>query len=834
MKNVALYIYIDELIDDVLTPIRHRLELFADESISVTSSIQNFRDLGKIFTDYSKAFTIPASDHNNKILYHWYNSEVGATVIDSPLNLTDAFDHRITYFGYIEIDTIPFRYGKWSLKGSKKTDNKIESYSINFTGNLVQLKERFKDDKLNSLAYFEDGVRISYYDELNHLYNLANVQARVTDDSYDILYPLIGTKRKLFLAAGATAADNISTTAGKLMYNEIFPAVRVTKILEYIQGAYGITFTGAFIESLTFSRLFLYLKNQDDFTIKPEQLRIDFTSKSANTEIVRRFIVPPQTSFITNVIGAGFNALDLTTDALTWNNAFIPTLYDPPAWYTGGQVFNLITRSLALTITTASTNPYDVFVYRNGILWLSRLNLVGTQNLNIIFNGTGQLSNDVYTFFVSSVLGITFTSTLTRSTALQVTRTSGGFDQYGEVQILRATSASQTTVSNIDIKSFVPDINVVSFIEGLIKMFNLMVIPTSDTSFNLQPLPNYYLDGTNIDITKFVITDSTEINPPQLFKRIAFKYEKSINALNEIYRGLFNKEYGDLNFENQNSAFAETYEVSLPFEDFMFERETGTDFITATMFDKDNNAYVPKPSLIYCNAEQSISPAIKIADTSTTNNISTYVRFSNELQLAGSDLSYVQSLNWGAEISSWFLDINFNGLYQSFYSGYIENLFNQRTRILKLKAMLPTSLICSIRLKDKLIVSNKRYIINTMTPELTTGETSFELILDNSEAQQENSVLGRLSNIQTMTLDNTAQEIELQIFLKDFDLWRSKVAVGYLFGTYTSGGNQYKDGLLNVAVPANTTGVNRTDNVLIEYYKGAASTIISIQINQYA
>jgi hypothetical protein len=834
MKNVALYIYIDELIDDVLTPIRHRLELFADESISVTSSIQNFRDLGKIFTDYSKAFTIPASDHNNKILYHWYNSEVGATVVDLPLNLTDAFDHRITYFGYIEIDTIPFRFGKWSLKGSKKTDNKIESYSINFTGNLVQLKERFKDDKLNSLAYFEDGVRISYYDELNHLYNLANVQARVTDDSYDILYPLIGTKRKLFLTSGATAADNISTTAGKLMYNEIFPAIRVTKVLEYIQGAYGITFTGAFIESLTFSRLFLYLKNQDAFTIKPEQLRIDFTSKDANTEIVRTFPIPPQTSFITNVTGAGFNELDLTTDALTWNNAFIPTLYDPPAWYVVGQGWNLITRNLALTITTASVNPYDVFVYRNGILWLSRLNLVGTQTLNIIFNGNGQLSNDVYTFFVSSVLGITFTSTLTRSTAVYIYQNGSALNRYAETQILEATSASQTTVSNIDIKSFVPDINVVSFVEGLIKMFNLMVIPTSDTSFNLQPLPNYYLDGQNIDITEYVNTESIEINPPQLFKRIAFKYENSINALNEIYRGLFNKEYGDLNFENQNSAFAETYEVSLPFENFMFDRETGTDFITATIFDKDNNAYVPKPSLIYCNAEQSISPAIKIADTSTTNNISTYVRFSNELELAGSDLSYVQSLNWGAEISSWFLDTNFNGLYDSFYSGYIENLFNQRTRILKLKAMLPTSLICSIRLKDKLIISNKRYIINTMTPELTTGETSFELILDNSEAQQEGSEVLRLTNIQTMTLDNTAQSIELQIFLKDFDLWRSKVAVGYLFGTYTSGGNVYQDGLLNVAVPANTTGVNRTDNVLIEYYKGAASTIISIQINQYA
>jgi hypothetical protein len=834
MKNVALYIYIDELIDDVLTPIRHRLELFADESISVTSSITNFRDLAKIFTDYSKAFTIPASDHNNKILYHWYNSEVGATTIDNPLNLTDAFDHRITYFGYIEIDTIPFRFGKWSLKGSKKTDNKIESYSINFTGNLVQLKERFKDDKLNSLSYFEDGIKISYYEELNHLYNLANVQARVTDDNYDILYPVIGTKRKLFLTAGATAADNISTTAGKLLFNEIFPAIRVTKILEYIQGAYGITFTGAFIQSLTFSKLFLYLKNQDEFTIRPEMLKVNFTSKSADTRIEETF----GSDFIANAIGFGFDDMNLDTDTYTSNNSYINNFYDPPMWYPQpagtfgyqGEIW----KNLKFTVVPTNSNPYSIFVYRDGVLFTSRLDISGTYPVFVLNTvdliGSERPPNE-FTFFISSEIGITFTTTLQLKTRLRIVYQGQSHD---ETQLVTATSAAQTTTSNIDIKSFVPDITVVSFIEGLIKMFNLMVIPTSDTSFNLQPLPDYYLDGQNIDITEYVDTDSIDINPPQLFKRISFKYDKSENVLNEIYRGLFNKEYGDLNFENPNSAFAETYEVALPFENFMFERETETNFITATMFDKNNQAYVPKPSLIYCNGVQSVTPDIKISNVTVTNNISNYVRFSNELPLASTDLLYVQSLNWGAEFSAWFLDINLSGLYDKFYSGYIENLFNQRTRILKLKAMLPTSLICSIKLKDKIIVSNKRYIINTMTPELTTGETSFELILDNSPAQQQNSQILRVTNIETMTLDNTAQSIELQVFIKDFDLWRSKVASGYLFGTYTSGGNVYQDGLLNVSVPANTTGVNRTDNVLLEYFKGAVSTTVAIQINQYA
>ena len=78
------------------------------------------------------------------------------------------------------------------------------------------------------------------------------------------------------------------------------------------------------------------------------------------------------------------------------------------------------------------------------------------------------------------------------------------------------------------------------------------------------------------------------------------------------------------------------------------------------------------------------------------------------------------------------------------------------------------------------------------------------------------------------------QNCPLHLFLNQSDLWRSKVAVGFLAGTYTSGGNVYKDGLLNVSIPANTTAADRTDNILIEYYKGAVSTTIQIPVLQNA
>jgi len=68
MQSVEIYIYVDG--------VANRIELFGDEKISLVSSIQNFSDIGKLFTDYTQSFTIPASKHNNAIFRHWYESAV--------------------------------------------------------------------------------------------------------------------------------------------------------------------------------------------------------------------------------------------------------------------------------------------------------------------------------------------------------------------------------------------------------------------------------------------------------------------------------------------------------------------------------------------------------------------------------------------------------------------------------------------------------------------------------------------------------------------------------------------------------------------------------------
>jgi hypothetical protein len=798
---VALYIY------DFDGQAVNRIELFNDEKISVTSSVQNFNDIGKLFTDYSQTFTVPASKHNNQIFKHWYESAVGLTSDENPLNVDGAFDHRIKYFGYIEIDSIPFRDGKFSMDKANKKNGFIESYSINFVGNLVQLKDKFLEDKIGSLP------RLS---ELNLDYNLASVVATMnTTTPTDVYFPIIGNDKRYEYQTG-DIVDDVTLLSGAINYEDLFPTIRVSKIFEYIQSQYGLNFTGGFLNSQTFSKLFLYCKNADKMIFRSNLTKVNFTSGSLTG-----------LNLTTDILNVDYREISMPWIAI-FNPSPPPPFTNPDSLFPDTAIFNL-------KVFTSSTN-YNVHVYNNGVPYLTFLNLNGNTT-NTFRNQGGFFSENFnFTFFINSDIGaVTFTTQLiaTYTKLNNIGLTFGGYFRSQQT----ASSASQTTNGQLNIASLVPDIKVSDFVTGLVKMFNMVIVPTAEDTFEFVPVENWYQNGTEIDLTEYVEAEAIEINKPKLFKRIDFKHESSENILNNKYQEMNPPLiYGDLFFDNPNSAFTDSYEVKTPFENVMWERTTGTDFLTSTMWNKDQQPYVPKPILMYDNGIETFEGAstnwIYFKNSSGVNiHSNKYRRFSNEIQLAATDLTYLQTLNWGVENSVWNLTFAPNGLYLQFYSQYINNLYNQRTRVLKVKAHLNTFLQTSIKLNDRIILSNKRYLINTMNTDLTSGEVNLELINDFRDISQNTTYL-RYSNIPFLQVDNTAQEVQFIIYRNNYDFFDMKNPAGFLSYPITT--NNDTDILVNVTIPANATAADRIDNVIMEYYKNGVSTVIQIPVLQYA
>ena len=50
-----------------------QIEMFKDESITLTQNITDVKELDAVLTDYSRTFTVPASKNNNKVFQHYYD-----------------------------------------------------------------------------------------------------------------------------------------------------------------------------------------------------------------------------------------------------------------------------------------------------------------------------------------------------------------------------------------------------------------------------------------------------------------------------------------------------------------------------------------------------------------------------------------------------------------------------------------------------------------------------------------------------------------------------------------------------------------------------------------
>jgi hypothetical protein len=229
-----------------------RLDLFKDESITITQSIQNVRDIAKIFTSFTKTFSVPASKVNNKIFKHYYNYDI-----------VNGFDARLKVNASLEINNLPFKIGKIKLEGVSLKDRKPHTYKITFFGNTVELKDLLGDDKLNDLAFASN----------NLLYGAQTVKGRLTASptTNDVICPLITYKQRLFFNSNSNEEEpddgNLKYFSGGgqhehgVKWNQLKYAIRVNKIIEEIETRY--TVDNGFPIDLSFSSDFFKNTNLD-------------------------------------------------------------------------------------------------------------------------------------------------------------------------------------------------------------------------------------------------------------------------------------------------------------------------------------------------------------------------------------------------------------------------------------------------------------------------------------------------------------------------------------------------------------------------------------------
>jgi len=662
-----------------------KLDLFNDETIEVNSTIQNIQDISKTFTDFSQSFTIPTSVNNNAIWEYFYEN-----ALNSSINYQERLD------GYIEIDMTFFRRGKIQMEKSQLKNGQADNYTITFYGDVTTLKDLVGEDLLSDLDYTT----------INHDYTFNEVFDRVQNygTDWDVCYPLITSNRiweylstqpqsnipQWLIPFMGSNSNDIHTNSGAIDYRELFPAVRVKSIFDIIGLQYGVTFTGAFLSDPKFTQAYLWYKNKNTYAFTGEAQSVIFNS------VVSSFLPT--------------YPLNLYVD---------PTLGKISTIYLNGASFHEVT--MAVNTISSLTIPYYVDVYRNGAFFATWNGLGFTLNgaLSNIPNTLGL--NDYYTFQVraESTLNIDFYVTYSVSYFISGTL---------NTDFITYDTFTNALTTFTDLAQLAPTMKVTDFVTGILKQFNLTCFGTGVNTYEIVPLDDWYSAGAVIDITEF--TDKTEIGVDRvkLYKKIGFAFEQSNSLMNKAFFEQGLKEYG--NTEYQYPYDGGEFTIKVPFENLLFNQfssgGTPTGLQVGYSLDSAFAPYIPKPCLLYKFGGVNLVDHIHFTDGSSHNTTNDYTMFGQDL----TDNGIKYSTNFAPETSSYWLTPIQQSIFATYYFPYLTNLFNPKNRLTTIKANLPVSILTGLKLNDRLIIRDKRYLINEMKTNLVSGETTFQLLND--------------------------------------------------------------------------------------------------------
>ena len=222
-------------------------DLYEDEDIPLTLSVDDFKNVAEKVQSYSKAFKLPATKRNNQI----FDNVFEVTRTDTGLNFNPYVktqcvlkqDGFILFEGYLRLIEINDKEGEIS-------------YNVNLYSEVVALKDMLKTQTFASLGF----------EELKHPYNLDEIKNTWTGsgvtymntatsgfrNAVTVMYPFVDwTHKYTFDASNNPVMPNLQST--------FRPFINIKYLIDRIfnQTGFPFTYTSDFFESYDFTNLYM-------------------------------------------------------------------------------------------------------------------------------------------------------------------------------------------------------------------------------------------------------------------------------------------------------------------------------------------------------------------------------------------------------------------------------------------------------------------------------------------------------------------------------------------------------------------------------------------------
>jgi hypothetical protein len=314
-----------------------------------------------------------------------------------------------------------------------------------------------------------------------------------------------------------------------------------------------------------------------------------------------------------------------------------------------------------------------------------------------------------------------------------------------------------------------------------------------------------------MDITNQIDINKSEVKRFEPYKDIKFEFQKADSFLMIKRDKILDDVYGNLNYivgsEDPTKVIGGgSYNVKPKFHKLLPERlrldnKDLSPIMYALYINEDNEPLSNQPILFYTKRQEFTgSTAIQFQnDDNLTSNIAP----SNVKQ----DLT--QTLNFGSEIDEYTLEVNSNSLFDKFYRNFILRAFSVRSKILKVKAYLNADFILNYKLSDTFIINGRKFNINTLDVNLSTGLASLELrnIFDISTIPVPDPPSANQLTISSPSQSQTEPSGSYTFDVFSNVSWTVSESSDFISVSPTSGSN---DGTITVTYNENTTTDTRT------------------------
>ena len=713
-------------------------DLYEDEAIPLTLSIDDFKNVAEKVQSYSKAFKLPGTKHNNRIF-------------DNLFEVTRSAQHTLTFNPYVRTrcelkqDGFLLFEGYLRMIDIQEKDGEI-SYNVNLYAEVIAFKDTIGDSTFAEMSltehehsYERDSIEDSWDDSTGlPLTNPLQPTSPAFDQALGafntnvLKYPFIDWTHSFLLANGSTGTSATANMPELTLLEQAFrPCIQVKYLIDKMFEPTAFTYTSNLFESDDFKKLFVDF-NWGENTEGSAPVRNDSTKRESSG---------------TQWMTTNWQRIDLPT-AVSGNQ----TLWD------GND-------RLVSDVSNLEVSGWALLRLENDAVLTPRdchMRLVVRNKAGAVVEEIERLDTNLGAGSSLPYLNTSFSTVLNNGEYIclegyqdsglpnQVRVNTGSMKSYLEINYNNnaVSAASLLSLARADIKQW-------DFLKGIFNMFNLVTVPdeSDPTNIIIEPYGDIFVSNTNsgntadlslasrsithdwtekVDITEIKLKPLIDLNRRTIFKFAEDEDDYVFNVYKEANEGHL---YGSMIFDASTSSsnlptllMGEEEISAEPFGATICKKLEGqfSELITPAIYahnfeDGTSSSFKNSPRILYNNGVKTMTGTtyyIPAQNGGTAAQATQFLQFSHltdiPTNISAPPLSTdTRDFHYGVcQLFSGLGQPANNNLFNVYWLPYFGELYNADTRVMTLKLNLTPSDINTLKMYDTIFIKNRVFRIN--------------------------------------------------------------------------------------------------------------------------